>query len=105
MGMDQRDLARILVRIVGLIFISYAVIALPSNVLATIGLVKQKIGQPELWAISIAPFIYLVVGLGLFSWSRQLADRIVGPRGSPISSPTRLHVSEEIAAAIVGLYF
>jgi hypothetical protein len=112
--MGQRDLARILIRIAGLIFIVRALIGLPSTVLTTVGMLS-RLGQStpwfpgtavrlELWAIGIVPVSYLAVGLALFLFAGRIADRIVDRQRNEITFQGGWRAWEETAVAVLGLY-
>lgn len=115
--MDQRDLARMLVKIAGLVIVVYAVIGLPQNIVTVVAMLSfsnhtglpsigQAIAMPQFWGMSFTPFaIYLAIGLGLIWWSGKISDRVIVPpdaKNAPGSADYR--GLEEAAVAVLGAY-
>jgi hypothetical protein len=114
-AMHPRDLAQILVKIGGLIFIAHGLIGLPSTVLTVIGRLSrwgQSVpGFPgtttelELWALGVVPISYFAVGFGLLCGAGWIVDRIVDQRRGELAFQSGSQAWEETAVAVLGLYF
>ncbi len=116
--MDQRDLARLLVKIASLVIMAYALIGLPQNMVTVIGLLSfgratgtpslgDALEMPQFWGMSFVPFaIYLAIGLGLFVGGGRIVDGFVpAVRSRPDGEGASPRALEEIAVFILGLYF
>jgi hypothetical protein len=110
--MHQNELARLLLKITGVVVIAYALIGLPQNMVLVLGMLPalpgfwQAVATPQFWGMSFAPFIiYLAIGLFLFLWSGKIADRIVVPVQESVSDAKDFQALEEIAICVLGLYF
>lgn len=115
--MHQHDLARMLVKIAGLVIVVFAVIGLPQNIVTVVAVLSfsnraglpslgQAIAMPQFWGMSFAPFAaYLAIGLGLIWWSGTISDRVIvrrDPKDIPGSADYR--GLEEAAVAVLGAY-
>src|SRR5690348_1138841 len=108
--MSQHELARLLVKIAGLVFIVYAFIGLPQNIVYVVSWLSfetragvlsfgQSLAMPQFWGMSFAPFVfYLVAGVALFRWSVKIVDGVVvGRDASEITSSAHCRGLEEMA--------
>lgn len=115
--MHQQEIARMLVKILGLVVVAYALIGLPQDIVLTIGMLgfgrgtgvpslATAIRMPQFWGMSFAPFvIYVVIGLSLFWWSGRIVDHIVIRTQPNATDSTDYRTFEEIAIAVLGAYF
>jgi hypothetical protein len=114
--MEQQNLGRLLIKVLGIIVIAYALIGLPQNVVTVIGMLSlgrstgvprltEAIEMPQFWGQILIPFIvYLAMGLWLFWWGGRTVDRVAARDKNEII-PSALHGLDELAVFILGLYF
>jgi hypothetical protein len=113
--MDQRDLARLLVKITGLLIMAYTLVLLPYHAAATLPFLQRPnvrsdwadLGLLEVAGIIIVPALIAIgVGLCLFLGSGRIVNRYLIPGGQdrPIQA-TDLRGVEEVAVAVLGFYF
>ncbi len=103
--MQQRDLARLLVKIAGLVIVVSALTDLPiafGRVFAS----KYQENLFEVVAQTIAPAgLSILAGLVMYWGAGSIVDRVLLARGtSPIAPPTDFRAIEEIALAVLGIY-
>jgi hypothetical protein len=104
--MPLRDIARLLVKIAGLIVIVSAVIDLPVLLARSLPIQEPMIARDVIAMALVPPAIAVLVGIVLFWGAGRIVDRLLvvpatsGPGGGP-----DLRAVEEIAIAALGLYF
>jgi hypothetical protein len=112
--MDQRELARLLIKVAGLLVAVYALVILPYQITSVIGLLHQNASRdlwetiklPSFWGMTISPAaISLALGLGLFFGSGRIVNHYVvtGPSDADAKAH-QLQSLEEVAVAVLGLY-
>jgi hypothetical protein len=113
--MDQRDLARLLVKITGLFIMAYALVLLPYHAGATLPFLQRpnahsdwaNLGLFEVAGIIIVPALIAIgAGLCLFLGSGRIVNRYLIPGGQdrPVQTPDLAGI-EEVAVAVLGFYF
>jgi hypothetical protein len=115
--MDEQALARLLLRMAGLVIVIYALVGLPGNVVTVLGFLSSSHGRelpsfgqaltdPRFWGMSFAPSaIYLATGLSLFRWSGRLVNFVVLRHTEKHAHDAADYQAiEEIAVSVLGAY-
>jgi hypothetical protein len=104
-GVVQRDLARLLVKVAALFIIVSAFSELPVSFARWLASSNRSIGM-DLVGMTLAPVsISILAGLAMFLWAGPIVDRtlVSGPKAHE-AGPFDLRGFEEIALTVLGLY-
>ncbi|HXP74672.1 MAG TPA: hypothetical protein VN823_11050 [Stellaceae bacterium] len=112
--MDQRELARLLIKVAGLLIAVYALIDLPYQIASVFGLFHQNTGRdlweiikiPTFWGMTISPAaISFGLGLSLFFGGGRIVNRYLVAGSSDVDARAgQLQGLEEVAVAVLGIY-
>ena len=104
--MRHSDLARLLVRITGLVIIVSTIAQLPFLLVRALPGVARELSTALLMATLGMAALSIFVGLMVFWGAGRLVDHFVSPRdgASPASTTINLQPIEELAIAILGIY-
>ncbi len=103
--LNQRDLARLLVKIAALIIIVSALTSIPENIRSLL-VSSKRAGGWEFVGFCFAPeSISIIVGLAMFWWAGPIVDRTLVKRLPGSGDETvDLQGFEEIAVTVLGIY-
>ena len=109
--MDQRELARLLIKIAGVVIAVWGISTLPYQATNVTFWLNQPIERaillPQFWALTVVPgAICIAIGASLFLSGGSLAKRLV-PKSerSPPEAKSDWEQLEQVAVAVLGLYF
>lgn len=104
--MPLRDIARLLVKIAGLVIIVSAVIDLPVLLARSLPIEEPMTARDVIAMALVPPAIAVLIGIVMFWGAGRIADRLlVAPAAPGRGGSLDLRAIEEIAIAALGLYF
>jgi hypothetical protein len=104
--MPLRDIARLLVKIAGLVIIVSAVIDLPVLLARSLPIQEPMTARDVIAMTLVPPAIAVLIGIVMFWGAGRVVDRLlVAPAAPGQGGGLDLRAIEEIAIAALGLYF